>query len=161
MNELEAEVYRALEAVADPEIPSVNVLDLGMIERIEVKEGVVAINVLPTFMGCPALDIIKGNLEQAVLQIPGITKATVQFIADPPWTSNRITARGRERLKEYGIAPPPEQLNEQGLWEVDCPYCGSTYTTVENLFGPTACRSILYCKGCRNPFEAMKPLGTM
>jgi len=150
-----------LEYVKDPEIDSVSVLDLGMVEEIEVAGSEVFIKMLPTFLGCPALEIIRKNVESAVVNIEGITKVEVEFIHHPPWTSDRITEIGRERLKEFGIAPPPKQLGPNGEWHVDCPYCGSTYTTLDNIFGPTACRSILYCKQCKNPFEAMKPISTM
>ena len=84
----------------------------------------------------------------------------VVFINHPPWTSDRVTEKGKEGLKEFGIAPPPLILEEDGSWHVDCPYCESTYVTLDNIFGPTACRSILYCKSCKNPFEAMKPIAT-
>ncbi|HWO78343.1 MAG TPA: 1,2-phenylacetyl-CoA epoxidase subunit PaaD [Bacillus sp. (in: firmicutes)] len=160
-SELHKKVLEVLHNVKDPEIDSVSVIDLGMIERVEVEDGRVQIEALPTFVGCPALDIIRNNMEKAIYQLPQVQRVEVRFIYDPPWTSDRVTERGRERLKEFGIAPPPKYLEKDGLWKVDCPYCGSPYTTMENLFGPTACRSILYCKSCKNPFEAMKPVSTM
>lgn len=158
---LKDSVLEVLETVKDPEIDSVSVLDLGMIEKVVVDDNNVSIDVLPTFMGCPALDIIEKNIANSVQMIEGIGHVNVEFKKSPPWTSERITENGREKLKEFGIAPPPRELSEDGGWAVDCPYCGSTYTTMENIFGPTACRSILYCKGCKNPFEAMKPISTL
>ncbi|MET3696466.1 ring-1,2-phenylacetyl-CoA epoxidase subunit PaaD [Bacillus oleivorans] len=160
-SELHKKVLEVLHNVKDPEIDSVSVIDLGMIERVEVENDKVLIEALPTFVGCPALDIIRNNITKAIYQIPQIEHVEVRFIYDPPWTSDRVTELGRERLKEFGIAPPPKYLEKDGIWKVDCPYCGSSYTTMENLFGPTACRSILYCKACKNPFEAMKPVSTM
>ncbi|MGD6818256.1 1,2-phenylacetyl-CoA epoxidase subunit PaaD [Metabacillus sp. 113a] len=154
-------ITKVLENVKDPEISSVSVMDLGMIESIQFEEGRAAIKALPTFMGCPALEIIQKNIVSAVMEIEEINSVSVDFIYDPPWTSDRITADGRERLKEFGIAPPPVFYEETGMWKVNCPYCGSGYTTLENIFGPTACRSILYCKSCKNPFEAMKPISTL
>ncbi|QOR64700.1 phenylacetate-CoA oxygenase subunit PaaJ [Cytobacillus suaedae] len=154
-------IVEALHSVKDPEIDSVSIIDLGMVEGIEHDGNKVTIQLLPTFMGCPALDIIKKNVILALETLDKQLSVTVQFIYSPPWTSDRVTEEGRERLKEFGIAPPPRQLDENGGWEVNCPYCDSVYTTLENLFGPTACRSILYCKGCKNPFEAMKPVSTM
>ncbi|KMJ59612.1 phenylacetate-CoA oxygenase [Bacillus sp. LL01] len=153
-------VWEALHHVKDPEIDSVSVVDLGMVETIDLYDQELTIKMLPTFMGCPALEIIKKNVENEIDSLSLFKKVVVQFIYQPPWTSDRITAEGRMNLKEFGIAPPPE-LDESGEWHVDCPYCGSTYTTLDNIFGPTACRSILYCKGCKNPFEAMKPISTM
>ncbi len=158
---LRDKVFEALQSVKDPEIDSVSIIELGMLEELEITSREVLIKLLPTFMGCPALDIIKNNIVKAVSTIDGIENVDVQFIFHPPWTSDRVTDLGREKLKEFGIAPPPRQIEETGEWEADCPYCGSTYTTMENLFGPTACRSILYCKSCKNPFEAMKPVSTL
>lgn len=154
-------IVEALHSVKDPEIDSVSIIDLGMVEGIEQDGHTVTIQLLPTFMGCPALDIIKKNVISALEALDKNLSVKVQFIYSPPWTSDRVTEAGRERLKEFGIAPPPRQLDENGGWAVNCPYCDSIYTTMENLFGPTACRSILYCKGCKNPFEAMKPVSTM
>jgi len=154
-------IIEALQTVKDPEIDSVSIIELGMLEEVEITSNDVLLKLLPTFMGCPALDIIKNNVVKAVLSIDGIEKVDVKFIFHPPWTSDRVTELGREKLKEFGIAPPPRHIAETGEWQADCPYCGSTYTTMENLFGPTACRSILYCKSCKNPFEAMKPVSTM
>jgi ring-1,2-phenylacetyl-CoA epoxidase subunit PaaD len=158
---LENRVMKELETVKDPEIDSVSIIDLGMVEGITIQNDEVSIKLLPTFMGCPALDIIKGNVEKALLKVEGINRVHVEFINNPPWTSERITEEGRERLKEFGIAPPPIHFEDSGEWHVDCPYCESTYTTLDNIFGPTACRSILYCKGCKQPFEAMKPVSTL
>ncbi|MBM7554257.1 ring-1,2-phenylacetyl-CoA epoxidase subunit PaaD [Thalassobacillus pellis] len=161
MTTYEQSVREMLAEVKDPEIDSVSVLDLGMIEKIIITDNAVQVEMLPTFMGCPALEIIKKNVETKVLELEWVEHAEVTFIYHPPWTSDRITAKGRERLKEFGIAPPPTQPGPDGEWHVDCPYCQSTYTTMDNIFGPTACRSILYCKHCKNPFEAMKPVSTI
>ncbi|MBO8157010.1 MAG: phenylacetate-CoA oxygenase subunit PaaJ [Bacillaceae bacterium] len=155
------DIEAALSTVKDPEISSVSIVDLGMVEDVQEENGEVAVKLLPTFMGCPALDIIQKNVEEALLQVDGVDEVKVSFIHHPPWTSERITEKGRQGLKEFGIAPPPKKLEQTGEWKVDCPYCGSPYTTMENIFGPTACRSILYCSSCKNPFEAMKPVSTM
>jgi len=160
VNPLEARVLEALKDVKDPEIDTVSIIDLGMVEKIAVQEAVVEIKILPTFIGCPALNIIKNNIEKAVQSIDGVEKVNVDFIYTPAWTSDRITDNGRAGLKEFGIAPPPSFVESDGSWHVDCPYCGSTYVTMDNIFGPTACRSILYCKTCKNPFEAMKLIST-
>ncbi|WP_078380333.1 1,2-phenylacetyl-CoA epoxidase subunit PaaD [Sutcliffiella halmapala] len=153
-------VWEKLQSVKDPEIDSVSVVELGMVDEVKVVGDTVTIKMLPTFMGCPALDIIRKNVEKEIASLAVFELVEVKFIYQPPWTSDRITEEGREKLKDFGIAPPPI-MDESGEWHVDCPYCGSTYTTLENIFGPTACRSILYCKGCKNPFEAMKPISTL
>lgn len=161
-NELLMKVEKCLEQVNDPEIPSVSVIDLGMIEEISIHHSNhIQIKALPTFLGCPALEIIRNSIKNAVLQMDEVQTVEVEFIYHPPWTSDRISELGKERLKEFGIAPPPEFNEQNNEWKVECPYCGSYYTTMENLFGPTACRSILYCKACKNPFEAMKPVSNL
>ncbi|WP_456272171.1 1,2-phenylacetyl-CoA epoxidase subunit PaaD [Bacillus sp. AK031] len=154
-------ILRILQQVKDPEIDSVSIVELGMVEKAELHEGKATIKLLPTFMGCPALEIIKGNVEKALLEDSAVQQTDVDFLFSPPWTSDRVSDVGREKLKEFGIAPPPEKLDDDGGWKVNCPYCDSPYTTMENIFGPTACRSILYCKQCKNPFEAMKPISTL
>lgn len=159
---LRADIIEVLTTVKDPEIDSVSIIDLGMVENVFCESADdVTVQMIPTFLGCPALDIIRNNVQQALevsLQLEGVQ---VEFIKNPHWTSERITEQGRERLKEFGIAPPPRKLSMIGPWEVNCPYCDSPYTTMENIFGPTACRSILYCNSCKNPFEAMKPISTL
>jgi ring-1,2-phenylacetyl-CoA epoxidase subunit PaaD len=155
---LKTEILKALQSVKDPEISTVSIIELGMLERIEVDLPKLTIYLLPTFLGCPALEIIKANVIKAIANFKDLTEVNVEFLLTPPWTSDRITEIGRKQLLEFGIAPPPEFITDTGEWKVDCPYCGSTYTTLENLFGPTACRSILYCRSCKNPFEAMKPM---
>ncbi len=162
MEFLQSKVLQILENVKDPEIPSVSVVDLGMVEDIQIDQyGRVKLKVLPTFVGCPALEIIKKNIIEAIQMVDGVNGVEVEFVHDPPWTSDRISEKGKVNLKQFGIAPPPVFIKEKELWDVECPYCGSHYTTMENLFGPTACRSILYCKSCKNPFEAMKPISTL
>lgn len=152
----EEAVLNVLENVKDPEIDTVSIIDLGMVEKISIQENKVKVDILPTFVGCPALEIIRNNIVKAVNELERVEETEVIFIQTPPWTSDRITEKGIKGLKEFGIAPPPKHMEDDGSWHVDCPYCGSTYVTLDNIFGPTACRSILYCKSCKNPFEAMK-----
>ncbi|WP_419180368.1 1,2-phenylacetyl-CoA epoxidase subunit PaaD [Bacillus xiapuensis] len=161
IDSLEKQVLEVLNDVKDPEIDTVSIIDLGMVEEVIAENGVVEIKILPTFLGCPALSIIQKNIENAVKAIEDVEKVKVEFINHPPWTSDRISEKGRNGLKAFGIAPPPRLMDSDGSWHVDCPYCGSTYVTMDNIFGPTACRSILYCKSCKNPFEAMKPISTL
>ena len=155
------DVLRVLENVKDPEIDTVSIIDLGMVEGITILDNSITIDVLPTFVGCPALEIIRNNIIEAVKKIESVGEVAVNYINSPPWTSDRVTKKGQEGLKAFGISPPPEFLEEDGSWHIDCPYCESTYVTMENIFGPTACRSILYCKSCKNPFEAMKPISNL
>lgn len=152
------EVIAVLKQVDDPELPSVSVFDLGMVHDIEIEKYQIKITMVPTFAGCPALDFIERDVKRAVEQLHWVEKCDVVFSFQYPWSTNAITDVGKERLKKHGIAPPPDQFKPGEAWTVYCPFCNSDYTSMENVFGPTACRSILYCMNCRNPFEAMKPV---
>ncbi|MGE5701027.1 MAG: 1,2-phenylacetyl-CoA epoxidase subunit PaaD [Clostridia bacterium] len=155
---LEAESWALLEDVKDPEIPAISMVEMGMIHRVKAEAGVVTVEVLPTFVGCPALEIMKKNITEKLATLEGVREVQVTFVYDPSWTSDRISAEGREKLKTFGIAPPPLDYKAGDPWNVKCPYCDSSYTQIENLFGPAACRSIIYCRTCKNPFEALKPI---
>lgn len=154
-------VLEVLKSVNDPEIDSISIIDLGMVGEVTTEGNNVKVVLLPTFLGCPALEIIKLNTMNTVKKLSEVNDVEVEFVFHPPWTSDRITEQGHINLRKFGIAPPPRHLEEDGSWHVDCAYCGSTYVTMENIFGPTACRSILYCKSCKNVFEAMKPVSTL
>jgi ring-1,2-phenylacetyl-CoA epoxidase subunit PaaD len=153
-------VWEALGAIPDPEIPVISLVDLGVVRDVAVDGGRVRIEFTPTFLGCPALEVMRTLMAEAVRDLGG--EADVQVVTEEPWTSDRITPAGREKLREAGFAPPgPRPAG--GLQLVDvrrgafrCPYCGSTETKLENLFGPTPCRSIRYCTSCRQPFEQFK-----
>jgi ring-1,2-phenylacetyl-CoA epoxidase subunit PaaD len=120
---------------------------------------------LPTFAGCPALDVIRQDAEAAVRGAAPGFEVRVSFVYSPPWTSDRITSEGRSALKEYGITPPthgalpfvPLASLQRIEGAVACPFCGSEETVMESAFGPTLCRSTHFCRSCRNPFEAFKP----
>jgi ring-1,2-phenylacetyl-CoA epoxidase subunit PaaD len=155
MQSLIDQVWAALEGVKDPEIPVISVTQMGMIAGVAAEGGQVRVEVTPTFVGCPAVAMIQASIEEAVRALPGVEAATVSFVFDPPWSSDRITPEGLAELRKFGIAPPGGGLMDLELAPA-CPYCGSVETHLENLFGPTACRSIYYCDGCRQPFEGMK-----
>ena len=157
-NPQEAACWELLQEVKDPEIPVISMVEMGMIHKVRVEEGIAHVEVLPTFVGCPALEIMKNNISEKLLQVEGIREVQVRFVYEPAWTSDRIALDAREKLRSFGIAPPPLDYQPGDPWEVACPYCNSPYTQLENLFGPAACRSILYCKHCKNPFEALKPI---
>ncbi len=145
------DVLDVLGTVHDPEIPAVSIVDLGMVERAEVTpEGRIEVELLPTFVGCPALDVIQDSVEEALVSL-GL-ETSVEFTWRVPWTSDRITETGRRRLAAVGFAPPADPD------DVRCPYCGSEQVVMNSAFGPTQCRSLFYCRGCRQPFEAFKPI---
>ena len=147
--ELERDAWEALRKVMDPEIPVVSVVDLGMVERVLVEREGIRVELLPTFVGCPALDLIRDSVEQRLAAFG--RPVAVEFRRHVPWTSDRITEEGRDKLRRSGFAPPTPELGD-----TRCPYCGSANVALENLFGPTQCRSLFYCRGCRQPFEGFK-----
>lgn len=152
------EVYSVLKTVDDPEIPNVSVYDLGMVHNVSIRDEQVAIMMVPTFAGCPALDIIERDVKNAVERLDWVSSCHVKFSFELKWSTDKITDVAKVNLKKHGIAPPPENYRPGDEWSVNCPFCESNYTSMENVFGPTACRSILYCSSCKNPFEAMKPV---
>jgi len=158
----EAQVWEALEEIPDPEIPVVSLVDLGVIRSVDVRDGRVRVEFTPTFLGCPALEVMKRALEDRVAELGA--EPDVQVISDDSWSTDKITPAGREKLRAAGFAPPaPRAEGGPTLVQLQstvfrCPYCGSTDTRLENLFGPTPCRSLRYCASCRQPFEQFKTL---
>jgi ring-1,2-phenylacetyl-CoA epoxidase subunit PaaD len=148
--------------VPDPEIPVISVVDLGVVKSVRVEDSRVHIEFTPTFMGCPALDYMRNQMV-ARLEELGV-HADVEVVLDDSWSTDKITPAGREKLRAAGFAPPaPRAATQTGLVQLTtgvfkCPYCGSTDTRLDNIFGPTACRSIRYCKNCRQPFEQFKTI---
>ena len=151
---LQDEVPMALRDVFDPEIPTLSLEELGMVHKIEIEGNHVFVRLLPTFVGCPAVELIRGMVEKRIMQVADVHSVEVTFVMDVAWTSDMVTDEGRQKLSEFGIAPPPRQFSPHAA--PSCPYCGLSDTNVVSLFGPTACRSVYYCKSCQQPFEGMK-----
>lgn len=154
-------IWDALARVMDPEIPVVSVVEMGMVKDVRADDRSATVVMLPTFTGCPAIDVIRKDVLAAVASLDEVDDVVVEFSYDPPWTPDRITDGGRAKLTEFGIAPPtgagPVLITEIGLpVAATCPFCGSRNTRAENPFGPTPCRAIYYCAECRNPFEQFK-----
>ena len=155
-------VWEALAEVPDPEIPVVSLVDLGVVRDVEVDDGRVRVEFTPTFLGCPAVDVMRIRMEEAVRALGG--EPQIDVVLDDSWSTDRITPAGREKLRESGFAPPaPREAAGPTLVQLEshafrCPYCGSTDTRLENIFGPTPCRSIRYCQSCRQPFEQFKTI---
>ena len=145
-----ARVRAILRTVHDPEIPTVSIVDLGLVHDVRVADSGVAVELLPTFVACPALEVIRDSVTDA-LRIIG-RPVTVEFTYAVPWTTDRLTAGGRAGLKSAGIAPPAEPA------DIRCPFCDSGRVAMDSAFGPTLCRSLFYCRECRQPFEAFKPI---
>ena len=148
---VEADVRRRLADVPDPEIPALSVVDLGLIRYVRVGAGgAVEVGVSPTYSGCPATSVIKADVESALLR-GGYDEVRVIEVLAPPWTTEWITAEGRRKLEEYGIAPP-------SAGPVACPQCGSQDTTRVSEFGSTPCKALHRCAHCLEPFDHFKCL---
>jgi ring-1,2-phenylacetyl-CoA epoxidase subunit PaaD len=152
----EAQVWEALDEIPDPEIPVISLVDLGVIRSVDVQNGHVHIEFTPTFLGCPALEVMKRAMEEKVRELGA--EPEVSVINDDSWGTDKITPAGREKLREAGFAPPAPRLIQLQSQVHKCPYCGSTETKLENIFGPTPCRSLRYCESCRQPFEQFKTI---
>ncbi len=153
-------ITRALELlqeVKDPEIPTISVLELGLIRSVSEFPDGLEVEMMPTFLGCPALDALRTQIRED-LGILG--RILVRVVTEEPWTTSRISEEGRRKLAQAGLAPPPVGELELNVLQprVSCPYCHSEDTRMENPFGPTLCRAIHYCNACRQPFEGFKAI---
>jgi ring-1,2-phenylacetyl-CoA epoxidase subunit PaaD len=170
-----AAVRAAVAGVADPELPPVTLGMLGVVHDVDVDDtGRVEVELLPTFSGCPATEMMDRDVVAAVSRIDGVREVEVRFRFSPPWSATMISDEGHQRLREFGIAPPggevpsvrPEGRRALPLLLDDppdpparpCPYCASTDTVRESAFGPTPCRDLRFCQRCQQPFEAFKDL---
>jgi ring-1,2-phenylacetyl-CoA epoxidase subunit PaaD len=156
-----AAVWEALAEIPDPEIPVVSLVDLGVVRDVAVEDDRVHVEFTPTFLGCPALEVMRSAMVERVEELGA--ECEVEVVLDDSWSTDRITAAGREKLRAAGFAPPAPRAEAPTLIQLQtagfrCPYCGSTETRLENLFGPTPCRSIRYCTSCRQPFEQLKTI---
>ena len=154
--------WSALAEVEDPEIPVISLVDLGVVRDVQVDGDRVHVEFTPTFLGCPALEVMRDRMTEAIEGLGG--EAEVEVVADDSWSTDRITPEGREKLRASGFAPPAPraaggpQLVQLQSKAFKCPYCGSRETRLENIFGPTPCRSLRYCRSCRQPFEQFKTI---
>jgi ring-1,2-phenylacetyl-CoA epoxidase subunit PaaD len=155
-------VWSALAEVEDPEIPVVSIVELGVVRDVQVEGHRVHVEFTPTFLGCPALEVMRDQMASKIEELGA--EADVEVVMDDSWSTDRITPAGREKLRAAGFAPPaPREATAPKLVQLQssvfrCPYCGSTDTKLENIFGPTPCRSIRYCTSCRQPFEQFKTI---
>ncbi|MEO1255505.1 MAG: 1,2-phenylacetyl-CoA epoxidase subunit PaaD [Bacteroidota bacterium] len=144
-------IYEILEQVTDPEITVITITDLGIVRDVKVIDGFVEVIITPTYSGCPAMLEIEKNIHNA-LKKEGIESFKITTVLSPAWTTEWMTERGKQKLKEYGIAPP----NPTNPEDIECPQCGSKNTKLLSEFGSTACKSLFKCNDCLEPFDYFK-----
>lgn len=168
MNEIKAlskdQIWSWLEEVIDPEIPVLNVVEMGIVRDVDIKkDGEVVVKITPTYSGCPAMNAIEMEIHKK-LQEKGIEKFKVLTDFKESWTTDWMTEHAKKKLKDYGIAPPEKTDNNADFLTtlkssqkiIPCPFCDSTDTELQSEFGSTACKSQYYCNGCNQPFEHFK-----
>lgn len=154
-------VYNLLEQVSDPEIPVISIIDLGVVHHVEINEETIYVELMPTYTGCPAMDVMQEDIIKAFEYSGYIVK--VKLVLSPAWTSDRISEKGRAALKAYGIAPPAEITADkaallEGAKVISCTNCGSKNTVLVSQFGSTACKALFKCLDCLEPFDYFKCL---
>lgn len=163
-------VWAALDEITDPEIPAISLVELGVIGKVAFEPRNaggerLTVELLPTFVGCPAIDVMQQQIGERLRALELADEVQVELSFRVPWTSDRISPEGREKLRASGFAPPAligpsfDGAELQVLLGVaTCPYCGSRNTTLDNPFGPTLCRAIYHCEDCHQPFEQFKTI---
>jgi ring-1,2-phenylacetyl-CoA epoxidase subunit PaaD len=153
-------IWEELSRVMDPEIPVVSLVDLGIVREVAYQDEGLVVSLAPTFAGCPALEVMRQSVLQRMADL-GLTRVTVKVVLSPPWTTDSIAPQARQKLKAFGLAPPPMHRGQVEILFAEqavCPHCDSADTELKNSFGPTPCRAIYVCNSCRQPFEQFKPL---
>ena len=156
----EQDIWSALDSVTDPEIPIVSVVEMGIVREVKLDGDRACITITPTFVGCPALIPMREAIADQVRQL-GVRQVEVRTSLNPPWSSEWIRDSARARLKTIGIPPPPHHpgtIDIPLLAASTCPYCGSSDTVLDSLFGPTPCRTLHFCNHCLQSYEQFKPL---
>ncbi len=156
--ELRQRAWDAASAVVDPEIPVLTIADLGVLREVRIAGGRVEVAITPTYSGCPAMNMIALEIELA-LQRAGFADPKITTVLTPAWTTDWMSAEGRRKLREYGIAPPQQAASRRALFgvqRVECPQCGSADTELLSEFGSTSCKALWRCRSCREPFDYFK-----
>ncbi len=154
------DIWRLLEEVSDPEIPALNVVEMGIVRDVAVHEGKVEVTITPTYSGCPAMRTIEEDIEE-VLKEKFVSDYHITTVLSPAWTTDWMTDEAREKLTKEGIAPPQKGSADKALLmgklrSVKCPRCGSEHTQMVSQFGSTACKSLYKCNDCLEPFDYFK-----
>lgn len=149
-----AEIHAILDTVMDPEIPVLSIAELGILQDVSLQDETIVVTITPTYSGCPAMRVVEEDIEQA-LNVAGYTELVVQHRLSPAWTSDWMTAEAREKLRQYGIAPPC--MTTDSATPPACPRCGSVEVREISAFGSTACKALFQCRDCAEPFDYFKP----
>ncbi|MGE5440299.1 MAG: 1,2-phenylacetyl-CoA epoxidase subunit PaaD [Bacteroidota bacterium] len=155
------EILKCLESVMDPEVPVLSIMDLGIVRDVEISLGHIEVMITPTYSGCPAMKMIQEEII-STLRAKGFNDVAVKTVYSPVWTTDWLSDKARNKLKDYGIAPPLKTGDEEFIPliinddNVSCPYCSSDDTVLRSRFGSTACKSLYFCNSCRQPFEYFK-----
>ena len=155
------QIWSILETVADPEVPVLSVIDLGIVRDVKLNDDGVEVIITPTYSGCPAMDVISMNIRLALIS-HGYKNVKVKQVLSPAWTTDWMSEEGKQKLKEYGIAPPnpKQQVCNTDLFApheaVQCPHCSSYHTHRISEFGSTACKALYQCDDCKEPFDYFK-----
>jgi ring-1,2-phenylacetyl-CoA epoxidase subunit PaaD len=158
---IDQNLYEILETVSDPEIPVLSIMEMGVVRSAKIINGIVEVQITPTYSGCPAMDVIGDDIISVFKQKGYVAK--VELILSPAWTTDWITPKGRLALEKYGIASPlSESADKEALFGnkkvVKCPQCGSFNTKLVSQFGSTACKALFQCDDCLEPFDYFKCL---
>lgn len=149
-----------LNEIPDPEIPVISIVDLGIVRKVILEDSKVIVHITPTYSGCPAMMAIQKDIVSR-LNKEGIEQVEVKLVVDEVWTTDWINEEARERLRQYGIAPPEKASSDKNVLmgkskTVSCPRCGSEHTVLISQFGSTACKALYRCENCREPFDYFK-----
>ena len=155
----ENDIWQILKEVPDPEVPVLNLLDLGIIRDVRFNEDEIEVVVTPTYSGCPATSMINMSIKLKLIE-KGFNNLKITNQLSPAWTTDWMTEEGKQKLKAYGIAPPVYSKNSDELFsktdEVECPLCHSKHTYLVSQFGSTACKALYQCDDCKEPFDYFK-----
>lgn len=154
-------IWELLENVSDPEVPVLTIVDLGVVRKVELTNDQVEVTITPTYSGCPAMQVIEEDIITE-LKNSGLEKVKVYTVLSPAWTTDWLSENGKRKLKEYGIAPPQDEVDKSVLFSdplvVPCPKCDSKNTKMVSQFGSTACKAHYQCLECKEPFDYFKCL---
>jgi ring-1,2-phenylacetyl-CoA epoxidase subunit PaaD len=161
LQNIDQKLHEILDSVADPEIPVLSIMEMGVVRAATVVDGIVEVVITPTYSGCPAMDVIGDDIKSAFRKAG--YEAKVELVLAPAWTTEWITPKGRQALEKYGIAAPLDaEADKEALLGnkklVKCPQCGSLNTKLISQFGSTACKAFFQCEDCQEPFDYFKCL---